>query len=189
MPTNIWRVGVRRMGPSSFQWCPVTGQGATSTNWSIECSVWTWGRTSSLWGWWSPGTGCPGRLWNLFLWRYSRPTWMRSCAAFSRWICFDRGVGLEDPQRSLLTPTILWFCDDYCHTNLPDLYLADLVAWCSVVSGRFSWQQHHKGFNWHSPHHWRYSPCVSSPANKEQSLHICLFWEPMLSRNCLQRIK
>ena len=26
-PTNICRVGVRRMGPSSFQWCPVTGQG------------------------------------------------------------------------------------------------------------------------------------------------------------------
>jgi len=24
--------GVRRMGPSSFQWCPVTGQGATGTN-------------------------------------------------------------------------------------------------------------------------------------------------------------
>jgi len=24
--------GVRRMGPSSFQWCPVTGQGAMSTN-------------------------------------------------------------------------------------------------------------------------------------------------------------
>jgi len=25
---NILRVGVRRMGPESFQWCPVTGQGA-----------------------------------------------------------------------------------------------------------------------------------------------------------------
>jgi len=28
MPTNICRVGVRRMGPSSFQWCPATGQWA-----------------------------------------------------------------------------------------------------------------------------------------------------------------
>ena len=27
MLTNISRVGVRRMGPDSFQWCPVTGQG------------------------------------------------------------------------------------------------------------------------------------------------------------------
>jgi len=29
---NILRVGVRRMGPESFQWCPATGQGATGTN-------------------------------------------------------------------------------------------------------------------------------------------------------------
>jgi len=29
---NIFRVGVRRMGPDSFQWCPATGQGATGTN-------------------------------------------------------------------------------------------------------------------------------------------------------------
>ena len=32
MPLNICRVGVRRMGPDSFQWCPATGQGATGTN-------------------------------------------------------------------------------------------------------------------------------------------------------------
>jgi len=29
---NILRVGVKRMGPDSFQWCPATGQGATGTN-------------------------------------------------------------------------------------------------------------------------------------------------------------
>ena len=29
MPVNILEVGVKRMGPDSFQWCPVTGQGAT----------------------------------------------------------------------------------------------------------------------------------------------------------------
>jgi len=29
---NISRVGVRRMRPNSFQWCPATGQGATGTN-------------------------------------------------------------------------------------------------------------------------------------------------------------
>ena len=27
------------------------------------------------------GTGCPGRLWSLLLWRYSSPAWMRCCAA------------------------------------------------------------------------------------------------------------
>jgi len=78
---NISRVGVRRMGPDSFQWCPATGQGAMGTNWRIGSSSWTWGRTSSLWGWRSPGPGCPGRLWSLLLWRYSRPAWTRSCAA------------------------------------------------------------------------------------------------------------
>jgi len=29
---NILRVGVRRTGPDSFQWCPATGQGAMGTN-------------------------------------------------------------------------------------------------------------------------------------------------------------
>ena len=99
------------MGPNSFQWCPVTWQGLTGTNWSRGSSVWTWGRTSSLWGWWSTGTGCPGRLWILLLWRHSRPAWTRSCAACCRWPCFGREVGLDDPQRSLPTPTTLWFCD------------------------------------------------------------------------------
>jgi len=86
MPINILRVGVKRTGPDSFQWCPATGQGAMGTNWSIGSSVWTWGR--------STGTGCPGRLWSLLLWRYSRPAWTRSYAACSRWPCFGRGVGL-----------------------------------------------------------------------------------------------
>ena len=57
------------------------------------------------------GTGCPGWLWSLLLWRYSRPAWTRSCAACCRWLCFSRRVGLDDPQRSLPAPTILWFCD------------------------------------------------------------------------------
>jgi len=29
-------------------------------------------------------TGCPGRLWSVLLWRYSRPAWTRSCAAYCR---------------------------------------------------------------------------------------------------------
>ena len=57
----------------------------------------------------STRTGCPGRLWSLLLWRYSRLAWTRSCAACCRQPCFGRGVGLDDPQRSLPTPTILWF--------------------------------------------------------------------------------
>ena len=87
----------------------IIGQGATGTNRSIGSSVWTRGRNSSLWGWRSPGTGCPGRLWSLLLWRYSRPAWTKSWAACSGWPCFGRRVGLDDPQRSLSTPTVL--CD------------------------------------------------------------------------------
>jgi len=32
MLINILRVGVNRMQPDSFQWCPATGQGAMGTN-------------------------------------------------------------------------------------------------------------------------------------------------------------
>ena len=59
----------------------------------------------------STGTGCPGRLWSLLLWRYSRPAWTRSSTTYCRWPCFGRRFGLDDPQRSLPTPTILWFCE------------------------------------------------------------------------------
>ena len=56
-------------------------------------------------------TGCPERLWILLLRRYSKPGWTWSCAACSRWPCFGGEVGLDDPQRSLPTPTVLGFCD------------------------------------------------------------------------------
>ena len=75
--------------------------------WSRGSSVWTRGRTS-LWGWQSTGTGCPGRLWSLLLWRYSRPTWTRSCAACSGWPCFVRGLDWVT-HRGPFQP--LTFCD------------------------------------------------------------------------------
>jgi len=51
MLINILWVGVKRIGPDSFQWCTATGQGAMGTNWSTGSSIWKWGRISSLWGW------------------------------------------------------------------------------------------------------------------------------------------
>ena len=84
---------------------------AAGSKWSIGSSIWTWGRTSLVWGWQSTGTGCPEGLWSLLRWRYSKPTWTRSCATCSTCPCFGRGGGLDDPQRSLPTPTILWFCN------------------------------------------------------------------------------
>jgi len=113
MPTKILRGGVKRMGPDSFQWCPVTGRGVMGTNWSRGSSTWRWGRNSLLWEWRSPGTGCPGRLWGLLLWRYSRPSWTSSCAACCRWPCFSRGGWTRwstevpsNPDHSV----ILWNC-------------------------------------------------------------------------------
>ena len=76
----------------------------------------------------STGTGCPGRLWSLLLWRYSRPAWTRSSTTYCRWPCFGRRVGLDDPQRSLPTPTILWFCD------------SGDAKWGGLGQGR-SWEQ------------------------------------------------
>ena len=163
MLINIWRVGVRRMGPNSFQWCPVTGQGATGTNWSIGSSIWTRGRTSSLWGWWSTGTGSPGRLWILPLWRYSRPAWTRSCAACCRWLCF----GLDDPQRSLPTPTILWFCDSGKAREM----FSSLVSFSIVVDamGGHTMGWHASGV-WHREGYWHYPAWTGR-------LPACLEWE------------
>ena len=135
MPTNILRVGVKRTGPDSFQWCPAPEQGATGTNWSRAHSGWRWGRTSSLWGWWSTGTGCPGRLWIVLLWRYSRPAWKSCSVACCRWPSFGRRFGLDDPQRSLPTPNILWFCDSVIYGNW------NCICFMSVLSIT----QHFKG--------------------------------------------
>jgi len=55
----------------------------------------------------------PINIWRVgvLLWRCTKPAWTRSCAACSRWPWFGRGVKQDDPQRSLSTPNILWFCD------------------------------------------------------------------------------
>ena len=106
--------------------------------------------------WQSTGTGCPGRLWSLFLWRYSRPAWTTSCAACCRWPCFSREVGLDDPQRSLPTPTILWFCEQkepantknfllrHGQSSLSSGPLPDITLYLQVVTS--STQTHNANF-------------------------------------------
>ena len=42
-----------------------------------------------------------------------------SCAACCRWPCFGRRVGRDDPQRSLLTPNILWYCNSQSLSRCP----------------------------------------------------------------------
>ena len=60
-------------------------------------------------GWQSTETDCPERLWKLLLWRYSKLPRTLSCAICCREPALA-GVGL-DLQRSLPTPTALWFGD------------------------------------------------------------------------------
>ena len=60
--------------PTSFQWSVGTGHGGMPINRSIGSSAPICKGTSSQWGWRSTGTGCPGGLQILLLWRYSRPT-------------------------------------------------------------------------------------------------------------------
>ena len=51
-------------------------------------------------GWLSTGTGCPERLWSLFLWRHSRSIWTPTCVTYCKETALARGVGLTDPLRS-----------------------------------------------------------------------------------------
>lgn len=55
-------------------------------------------------------TGYPGRLWSP--WRCSEAIWDKVWAICSQWPCFSREVGQDNPQRSLPTSAIVWFCED-----------------------------------------------------------------------------
>ena len=76
-----------------------------------------------------PWNRLPRTWWSLLLWRYSKPPWMRSCAACCRWPCFGRGIRLDDPQRSLPTPTILWFYEMCLGTGSPLLCPRLTLVW------------------------------------------------------------
>ena len=106
------------------------------------------GTSSSLWGRRSPGIGCLGRLWSLLLWRYSRHTWTRSLTAYCRWPCFGRRVGLDEPQRSFPTPTILcdsvWFCVIYAHQKSMQCHG---LKWSGTVC-RITGQIQKRSMNW-----------------------------------------
>ena len=56
----------------------------TGKNWYTRCSVQTCKKPSLPWGWWSTGTSYLGRLWHLFLQRYSASTQPLSCVSYCR---------------------------------------------------------------------------------------------------------
>lgn len=57
--------------------------------------------------------------------------WIKDC---SRWTCLSRGVGLDDLQRYLCMPTILWFCDvKYICLANPSLY-SQIIFHLNIVT-------------------------------------------------------
>lgn len=65
-------------------------------------SSWTSGTTCSLWGWWSPGTGCLEKWW-----RYSNTIWIQSWATGYRRPCLRSRFGHNTLHRSLPTSIIV----------------------------------------------------------------------------------
>lgn len=63
-------------------------------------SLWTSEKMLLLWEWLSSGISCPGKLWSLYPWRYTKAVWAWSWATDSRWPCLSRGVWPDDLQRS-----------------------------------------------------------------------------------------
>lgn len=61
--------------------------------------------------WGCQSTEHPREVVECSLWRHSKPAWIHSCVTSSGWPCHGSGMGLDDLQRSLPTPTLLWFCD------------------------------------------------------------------------------
>ena len=112
-------LGCIKKRPVSFQWYVETGQGETD----ISCSIGSFARmcvrTSWRWGWWSTGTGCPGRLWSLLLWRYSSLAWTPTCVTWCREPVLAWGL-VSMISRGPFQP--LQFCDSvkqcYCRVTM-----------------------------------------------------------------------
>jgi len=111
---SIWRVRVKWVGPGSHQWCGVTGQGAMGKNCSTGSSKQIWGRTSLLW----VMNKLPREAVESSAPEILKTYLFQNLALQNAFPCnplwgthFRRRVGLNDPQKSLPNPTILWFCD------------------------------------------------------------------------------
>lgn len=95
----FWTSSLNDTRTLNILWLQTCYQEAMSTDWNTKFSISTW-RNS--------GTGCPGRLYSLHYWRYWKDIWMWSWATCFKWPC------LSDPQRSLPSTTVLWFCCRIC---------------------------------------------------------------------------
>lgn len=101
-------------GPVSFWWCQATGQMATVTNWNTGSSISMWGKTSLLWRRQKSVKDDSEWLWSFLLWRYSKHSWIWSCATCSTWTCFSRGGLTTWPPEPPFNPkhfVILWILE------------------------------------------------------------------------------
>jgi len=74
-PFCMWRGAIRKKGTDSLAGSVVTGQGHMISNVKSIDFSWIPGKSLLQWGWWSTGTGCPGKWWMSHLWRHSRWGW------------------------------------------------------------------------------------------------------------------
>lgn len=81
---NSWWESAEKMEPGSIQWCPVTGPEKWAQTERQEVSSENL-ETYFMWWWPSAGTSCPGRSWNLLIWRCSKAIWKQSSAISFRW--------------------------------------------------------------------------------------------------------
>lgn len=90
------------------------------TNWNTGGSIWASENTLLLCD--QADTHCPGRLWSLPPWRYSKAILTWAGAVSSRWPCLSIGLNQMVLQRSLPNSTILWFCDRAPYNMKADIY-------------------------------------------------------------------
>ena len=97
-----------RRRADSCQWCPVTAEETTDTNWNTGGSVWTSGNTFFTMKMTEPWHKLPRELVeSLPLWSYMDMVLGNQLSQAS----IEQGFQPDDLQRSLPTSTIQWFRD------------------------------------------------------------------------------
>jgi len=108
MPVSILSVGVKRMGPDSFQWCPAPGQGANGHKPKLRKFHLNMRknffplRVAECWN------RLPRDVVDSPSLEILKTHLDKVLCSLLQVTCFGRGFGVDDPQRSLPTPT---FCD------------------------------------------------------------------------------
>lgn len=93
--------------PGHFQWQHQSQWAQTETEVTLSGC-----HSFLLSGWLSTGTGFKGRVWSFHPWRHSKAICAQILPASSRCPSWSRGFVPNDLQRSLLTSSVLGFCEE-----------------------------------------------------------------------------